>query len=397
MRASLDTPLRLEDMARIAHLSPFHFERVFSSLTGLSAAAFQAALRLDAAKRALLEGNTSITEVCFALGYDSLGSFTTRFTRAVGLSPAAFRARVSQFEGIDMRDVLHAAAARAAVGQSDNPAIRVVLEHARTDDAIAWFGAFPKGIPDRPPSSGTIAIGNATFGLGPLASGIHHVLAASYPPSPSIADYLVQHQQMRVATSGPMRVGDGEPIAILLQLRKLEMTDPPILLALPLFTLRPQAEEAWTHLRLIPSSRSLRHKESTDRKMHIAFTSIYVTDQDRAKKFYIDMLGFEERVDAPMGDGTRWVTVAPPGEKTEIVFMAKGFPGWSLEAVGQNTRGCLAVDDVFAAHQKWAAKGVEFTDGPRMEFFGGWAMFKDNDGNEWGLHSPVRQVAASAN
>ncbi len=241
MRASLDTPLRLEDMARIAHLSPFHFERVFSSLTGLSAAAFQAASRLDAAKRALLEGNTSITEVCFALGYDSLGSFTTRFTRAVGLSPAAFRARVSQFEGIDMRDVLHAAAARAAVGQSDNPAIRVVLEHARTDDAIAWFGAFPKGIPDRPPSSGTIAIGNATFGLGPLASGIHHVLAASYPPSPSIADYLVQHQQMRVATSGPMRVGDGEPIAILLQLRKLEMTDPPILLALPLFTLRPQA------------------------------------------------------------------------------------------------------------------------------------------------------------
>ena len=129
--------------------------------------------------------------------------------------------------------------------------------------------------------------------------------------------------------------------------------------------------------------------------MYVAFTSIFVNDQDRAKNFYIEVLGFEERTNAPMGDGMRWVTVGPPGEKTEVALFSKGFPDWSSEKVGQNTRGCLEVDDVFAAHQKWTAKGVEFTDGPRMEFFGGWAMFKDCDGNEWGVHSPVREVAAS--
>ena len=129
--------------------------------------------------------------------------------------------------------------------------------------------------------------------------------------------------------------------------------------------------------------------------MYIAFTSIFVSDQDRAKTFYIDMLGFEERLDVPMGDGARWVTLAPPGEKTEVVLSAKGFPGWSPDKVGINTGGCLEVDDVFAAHQKFTAKGVEFTDGPRMEFFGGWASFKDCDGNEWGLHSPVRETAES--
>lgn len=131
--------------------------------------------------------------------------------------------------------------------------------------------------------------------------------------------------------------------------------------------------------------------------MHIAFTTVFVNDQNRAKKFYVDVLGFEERLDVPMGDGMRWVTVAPPGEKTEVVLSSEGYPDWSPADVGQRTRGCIEVDDVFTAHQKWAAKGVEFTDGPRMEFFGGWATFKDCDGNEWGLHSPVREVAASAN
>ena len=123
--------------------------------------------------------------------------------------------------------------------------------------------------------------------------------------------------------------------------------------------------------------------------------SLYVGDQSRTKKFYIEKLGFEERLDVPMGDGLRWVTLGLPGEKTEVVISVQGFPGWSAEKVGTNTGGCLEVDDIFAEHQKLAAAGVDFTDGPRMEFFGGWASFKDPDGNEWGLHSPVRDMAES--
>lgn len=247
MHESLDVPLRLDEMASIAHLSPFYFDRIFLSLTGLSAGAFQASLRLDAAKRALLESDGSITDICFALGYESLGSFTARFTRAVGTSPSAFRARVARFEGTDMREYLAAAVvARAAATQSDCAAIRGSLDHAQSDDAIAWIGAFPKGIPDRAPSAGTIAIGNAAFSLGPLANGTYHVMAASYPTSPRIADYLVRRETMRVATSGPRSVRDGEKPALLLQLRELEITDPPILLALPLFTLRAQDERSPT-------------------------------------------------------------------------------------------------------------------------------------------------------
>ena len=243
MRTSLDAPMRLENMAAIAQLSPFYFDRVFLSLTGLSAGAFQAALRLEAAKCALLESDSTVTEICFALGYESLGSFTARFTRAVGIAPAALRGQVARLEGTDMRELLAAAiGARSAASRSCDLAIRGSLAEAANEKAIAWIGAFHKGIPDRPPSAGTIAMGNAAFGLGPLANGTYHVLAAAYLASPRIADYLVRRDSMRVARSGPWNVRDDKKVPLLLRLRSVEVTDPPILLALPLFSLSKMRE-----------------------------------------------------------------------------------------------------------------------------------------------------------
>ena len=243
MRTSLDAPMRLEEMAALAQLSAFYFDRVFMSLTGLSAGAFQAALRLEAAKRALLQSDGTVTEICFSLGYESLGSFTARFTRAVGISPSAFRTRVARLNGTDMCELLAGAIGeRSTAMRSCDAAIRGSLAHAQSEDAIAWIGAFPKGIPDRPPSAGTIAMGNAAFGLGPLANGTYHVMAAAYPPSPRIADYLVRCESMRVARSGPWNVREAKKDALLLRLRHVEVTDPPILLALPLFSLSKMRE-----------------------------------------------------------------------------------------------------------------------------------------------------------
>jgi lactoylglutathione lyase len=129
--------------------------------------------------------------------------------------------------------------------------------------------------------------------------------------------------------------------------------------------------------------------------LYVAFTSIFVHDQDRAKSFYRDVLGFEVRTDEPIGPDMRWVSLGIPGEKTEVVLVSPSFPNWSAEKVGQNTGSCLEVDDVFTQHQKWSTGGVEFAEVPRMEFYGGWASFKDSEGNVWGVHSPVRETAAA--
>ena len=127
--------------------------------------------------------------------------------------------------------------------------------------------------------------------------------------------------------------------------------------------------------------------------MYISVVTLFVNDVDRAINFYTQKLGWEKTRDAPMGDGMRWVTVAPPGTQTAFT-LSKDFPGWSSEKVGGPSGVIMEVDDVYQAHDELKKAGVEFTDAPRSEPWGGWAMFKDSEGNVHGLHSPP--VPASA-
>jgi AraC-like DNA-binding protein len=81
----------LENAAREACLSPFHFNRVFARAFGETPHEFVTRMRIEEARKMLLAENQSVTDICFDLGYESLGSFSTRFRSLTGLSPAAFR------------------------------------------------------------------------------------------------------------------------------------------------------------------------------------------------------------------------------------------------------------------------------------------------------------------
>ena len=122
--------------------------------------------------------------------------------------------------------------------------------------------------------------------------------------------------------------------------------------------------------------------------MYISVVTLFVNDIDRAVDFYTKKLGWEKTMDVPMGDDMRWVTVAPKGGQTSFT-LTKGSPGWSPAKVGGNSGVILEVDDVYKTHEQLKNIVVEFTDGPRTEPWGGWAMFKDSEGNEHGLHSSV--------
>src|SRR5678816_1074983 len=90
-RERLCEPISLRDMSRVAYISTFHFNRVFHQITGLPPAKFISAMRLDEAKRLLLNTNQSVTDICFDVGYNSLSTFTRRFTQRVGLGPREYR------------------------------------------------------------------------------------------------------------------------------------------------------------------------------------------------------------------------------------------------------------------------------------------------------------------
>lgn len=83
--------ITLEQAAQYAHSSPFHFHRLFTRAFGQTPHEFLTHLRIDEAKRLLAQENDSVTDVCFTVGYSSLGTFSSRFRALVGQSPSEYR------------------------------------------------------------------------------------------------------------------------------------------------------------------------------------------------------------------------------------------------------------------------------------------------------------------
>jgi transcriptional regulator GlxA family with amidase domain len=100
-------PLDVPALARAAYMSPGHFSRSFRAAYGETPYSYLMTRRIERAKALLRRGDLSVTEVCVAVGCTSLGSFSSRFTELVGVSPSAYRAR----------DHEHAAAIPACVAK----------------------------------------------------------------------------------------------------------------------------------------------------------------------------------------------------------------------------------------------------------------------------------------
>jgi catechol 2,3-dioxygenase-like lactoylglutathione lyase family enzyme len=123
---------------------------------------------------------------------------------------------------------------------------------------------------------------------------------------------------------------------------------------------------------------------------NVSLVTLYVTDQDEAKKFYTEVLGFEEHTDVAMGDGFRWVTVAHPDHpELEVTLMLPGPP--LDEGVAEAVRRALAngtmggfglcTTDCHKTYEDLTAKGVEFVQTPADRPYGIEAVMRDNSGN----------------
>ena len=89
-------PLDVEALARGAHMSAGHFSRQFRRAYGESPYAYLMTRRIERAMALLRRGGLSVTEVCFAVGCSSLGTFSTRFTELVGMPPSIYRRRAAR-------------------------------------------------------------------------------------------------------------------------------------------------------------------------------------------------------------------------------------------------------------------------------------------------------------
>jgi AraC-like DNA-binding protein len=89
-------PLHVPALAREAFMSPGHFARMYRAAFGETPYWHLMTKRIEQAKALLCRSDLTVTEVCFAVGYNSLGSFSTRFTELVGETPSAYRARTRE-------------------------------------------------------------------------------------------------------------------------------------------------------------------------------------------------------------------------------------------------------------------------------------------------------------
>jgi len=89
-------PLNVEELARGVHMSGGHFSRQFKLAFGESPYSYLMTRRVERAMALLRRGDLSVTEVCFTVGCASLGTFSTRFTELVGVSPSVYRQEAAQ-------------------------------------------------------------------------------------------------------------------------------------------------------------------------------------------------------------------------------------------------------------------------------------------------------------
>jgi len=134
----------------------------------------------------------------------------------------------------------------------------------------------------------------------------------------------------------------------------------------------------------------------------LSVVSIFVRDQDEALRFYTEKLGLEKRADTTFGPGMRWLTVAPKGQKTPEIALAK--PDASLhgeehihvlmERIGRGTTWVFDTEDCRETYRTLLARGVKFLCPPTEQSYGVEAIFEDLYGNTFSLLEPSAEVRA---
>lgn len=123
----------------------------------------------------------------------------------------------------------------------------------------------------------------------------------------------------------------------------------------------------------------------------ISIVSVWVLDQDAAKEFYTEKLGFELTNDIKLEGGMRWLTVRPPGRDDQEFLLMDPAHSMLDEETAQQVRalvakgalspGVMATTDCQGDHAALARRGVEFTQEPTERPYGVEAIMRDDSGN----------------
>jgi len=137
---------------------------------------------------------------------------------------------------------------------------------------------------------------------------------------------------------------------------------------------------------LLWADRSTLRLDRRDPYLRLQHVTIFVGDQDRSLRFYLDQLGFSLVTDHRFEGGGRWVAVAPPDGATILALVTPKPDSEEYELIGRSRQVVFVTEDVNAKFEDWCKRGVRFHHPPQKPDWGGmFTSFEDDDGNSFAL------------
>ncbi|RSM55235.1 AraC family transcriptional regulator [Amycolatopsis sp. WAC 01376] len=228
MQENLGERLTVDDMARSAMFSKFHFTRVFQRVTGVSPARFLSAMRIQEAKRLLVSTAFTVADISYQVGYNSPGTFSSRFKESVGVSPIAYR-QLRGYAPVPAQRRGSELESRSSTLRGD---MQVCGEGER---GLTFVGLFRDPIPQGNPVSCSVLSEPGDFVLENVPEGTWYLLAQSVAPGAeeTVTGSIGPDGAPFVGSRGPLVVHQDVPVIdVDLDLRPARAMDPPVLLAL---------------------------------------------------------------------------------------------------------------------------------------------------------------------
>ena len=228
LTANLGEDHTLGDMADVAMLSPFHFNRIFREITGVSPVRYLYALRIAEAKRLILTTRLKVIDICYAVGYHSLGSFNNRFVSLVGYSPRRIRSLAASVDPAELRSLVETRAEPRALGRREPCSIWGRIHVPQGFSGVAMVALF-----DGPPSNAypvaCVLSEHGAYALPPVRqSGNFFIMAVGLAWYEHMVDVLLQPDCLRAALPPIHLSASGRSRPIDLHLEPGQPVDPPI-------------------------------------------------------------------------------------------------------------------------------------------------------------------------
>jgi len=135
-----------------------------------------------------------------------------------------------------------------------------------------------------------------------------------------------------------------------------------------------------------PSPPEIIRLDRQDPYLRVLCVNVFVRDQDKSLRFYVDQLGFRLVVDENYESGGRWVGVAPPDGHTVLALVTPKRKSEEYKLIGRCRHAVLVTEDVMAKYDEWGKRGVRFHHPPQATLWGGiFTRFDDLDGNSFSL------------